>query len=70
MSDPTEVDAAPALRGEAAYNQHLEEVAKRNAAASKDAKARRQHYEQAQVAKDRKREAAEMARFMAASPNA
>jgi len=69
MSDPTEVDATPALRGEAAYNRHLDEVAKRNAAASKDAKARRQGYEQAQVVRDREREAAEMARFMADSPN-
>ena len=61
MSDP--------LTGDAAYKQHLEEVAKRNVAASRDGKAKRESLESERMAKRRASEARELARFMAERPS-
>jgi hypothetical protein len=60
MSDP--------LSGDAAYHQHLEEIAKRNLQASRDGKARREALETDRAAKRRESDARELARFMAERP--
>jgi hypothetical protein len=66
MSDPTdEGEAAPRLSGDAAWRQHLDEVARRNAEASKGGKARREVDEQARDKRRRDADTREMARFMA-----
>ena len=68
MSDPTQSEAAaPGLRGEAAYARHCNDVADRNAAASRAAKARREEFDRARVARRLNTEAVETARFIAAS---
>lgn len=56
MSDP--------LTGDAAYKQQLDEIAKRNVAASRDGKAQRESLETDRMAKRRASEARELARFM------
>lgn len=66
MSDPTnEQDAAPALRGEAAWKQHRDEVARRNAEASKGGKERREADEHAKETRRVEADSREMAKFMA-----
>ena len=66
MSDPTTPEASkPALRGEAAWLRHCNDVADRNAAASREAKAQRRVHEDAREARRRNAEAVETARFMA-----
>ena len=68
MSDPTQSEgAAPALRGEAAWARHCNDVADRNAAASRAARARREAFDRAQVARRLDTEAAETARFIAST---
>jgi hypothetical protein len=66
MSDPKKQTEAPeALRGEAAWKEEKERVAKRNAEAQRAGKENREAYEQNRDALRRGAEGREMARFMA-----
>ena len=52
MSDPTSpAEEPPRPRGEAAWKQHLDDVARRNAEVSKTARAEREPAERARMAK-------------------
>ena len=65
MSDPTDrPDVTPAARGEAAWLQHCQEIADRNASATREGKARRSAFEIEKEGRRVSAEAAETARFL------